>query len=148
MRTSEKYFSVMQTITTYLRCRPPSKSNEHNARDRIILQTGSDQVSFLMTSESNATVPRNHGSLTLFDFKAVLGPEVNQENVFKEVCTDVIESVLRGVNGTIFAYGQTGSGKTYTVTGSTDSYSQRGLIPRCLEKLFTHTLNPTTRFDV
>lgn len=31
---------------------------------------------------------------------------------------------------------QTGSGKTYSITGSSKSYNNRGLIPRSIEKIF------------
>ena len=49
---------------------------------------------------------------------------------------DVVDSALEGFNGTIFAYGQTGSGKTFTMTGGTDSYDDRGIIPRSLSYIF------------
>jgi hypothetical protein len=45
------------------------------------------------------------------------------------------QSVVRGVNGTIFCYGQTGTGKTYTMMGNPDS-EERGIIPRALEQVF------------
>lgn len=32
--------------------------------------------------------------------------------------------------------GQTGSGKTYTLMGSTEHYSQRGIIPRAVSKIY------------
>jgi len=43
---------------------------------------------------------------------------------------------MDGYNGTIFAYGQTGSGKTYTITGGTERYVDRGLIPRTISYIF------------
>ena len=43
---------------------------------------------------------------------------------------------MQGVNGTIFAYGQTGSGKTYTITGGSERYVDRGLIPRVISDIF------------
>lgn len=49
---------------------------------------------------------------------------------------DVVDSALDGFNGTIFAYGQTGSGKTFTMTGGTQSYDDRGIIPRTLSYIF------------
>lgn len=33
-------------------------------------------------------------------------------------------------------YGQTGAGKTFTVTGATENYKHRGLIPRALSQLY------------
>lgn len=40
------------------------------------------------------------------------------------------------LTGTMMAYGQTGAGKTFTITGATESYKQRGLVPRSLSQLF------------
>jgi kinesin family protein 6/9 len=40
------------------------------------------------------------------------------------------------LTGTMMAYGQTGAGKTFTITGATESYRQRGLVPRSLSQLF------------
>ncbi len=33
-------------------------------------------------------------------------------------------------------YGQTGAGKTFTMTGATENYKHRGLIPRSLSQLY------------
>lgn len=33
-------------------------------------------------------------------------------------------------------YGQTGAGKTFTMTGATENYKHRGLIPRAIAQLF------------
>lgn len=33
-------------------------------------------------------------------------------------------------------YGQTGAGKTHTMTGFTESYQNRGIIPRTIQHLF------------
>lgn len=38
-------------------------------------------------------------------------------------------------SGTLMCFGQTGAGKTYTMTGSTESYKQRGVIPRALQEV-------------
>ncbi|RKP21144.1 hypothetical protein ROZALSC1DRAFT_27429 [Rozella allomycis CSF55] len=37
---------------------------------------------------------------------------------------------------TILAYGQTGSGKTFSMTGTTENYKHRGIIPRAISHLF------------
>merc|ERR1712172_218212 len=60
----------------------------------------------------------------------------SQDQVFETVGADVITSALDGYNGTLMCYGQTGAGKTFTMTGATESYKQRGLIPRSLSQLF------------
>ncbi|KAF6099654.1 kinesin family member 9 [Phyllostomus discolor] len=33
-------------------------------------------------------------------------------------------------------YGQTGAGKTYTMTGATENYQHRGILPRALQQVF------------
>lgn len=38
--------------------------------------------------------------------------------------------------GTVLCYGQTGAGKTFSMTGATENYSQRGIIPRTIQHLF------------
>ena len=43
---------------------------------------------------------------------------------------------MGGFNSTVFAYGQTGSGKTFTITGGTERYKDRGIIPRALSTLY------------
>ncbi|XP_053210758.1 kinesin-like protein KIF13A [Panonychus citri] len=57
----------------------------------------------------------------------------NQEKVFNQLGTDVLQSAFEGYNACIFAYGQTGSGKSYTMMGSSDS---KGLIPRLCDSIF------------
>ena len=38
--------------------------------------------------------------------------------------------------GTIMCYGQTGAGKTFTMSGATENYQNRGIIPRSLSQIF------------
>uniref|UniRef100_A0A3Q1H0X4 Kinesin-like protein n=1 Tax=Anabas testudineus TaxID=64144 RepID=A0A3Q1H0X4_ANATE len=62
--------------------------------------------------------------------------DVSQEEVYARVCQPVVQGALDGYNGTVMCFGQTGAGKTYTMTGSTESYKQRGIIPRALQEVF------------
>ncbi|CAE7540320.1 KIF6 [Symbiodinium natans] len=71
-----------------------------------------------------------------FRFDGILPMKISQDEVFNQVAKPVIEDVLQGINGTIFAYGQTGSGKTFTITGGSERYEDRGLIPRTISYLF------------
>ena len=72
-----------------------------------------------------------------FEFSGIFNAFATQEKVFDVVCERVLDGLFDGVNGTVFVYGQTGSGKTFTMTGSQESYADRGLIPRCLEDIFS-----------
>ncbi|XP_070784645.1 kinesin-like protein KIF9 [Enoplosus armatus] len=62
--------------------------------------------------------------------------DVSQEEFYAQVCRRVVLGALDGYNGTVMCFGQTGAGKTYTMTGSTESYKQRGIIPRALQEVF------------
>lgn len=46
------------------------------------------------------------------------------------------EMSRRFILGTIMCYGQTGAGKTHTMTGFSESYQNRGIIPRSLQHLY------------
>ncbi|KAG5511428.1 hypothetical protein JKF63_07391 [Porcisia hertigi] len=71
-----------------------------------------------------------------YRFSRVFKPSATQEDVFNTVAKGCVESVLDGMNSTLFAYGQTGSGKTYSITGGTESYQDRGLIPRAMAMIY------------
>ena len=48
---------------------------------------------------------------------------------------DLVTRLMEGYNGTVLAYGETGSGKTYTMSGASDDYRLRGVIPRALAQV-------------
>ena len=60
----------------------------------------------------------------------------SQDDVYQMCAKDVVTKAMNGFNGTILAYGQTGAGKTFTMTGSTESFQHRGIIPRAIQQVF------------
>ncbi|KAK9707878.1 Kinesin motor domain [Popillia japonica] len=66
----------------------------------------------------------------------------SQEQVYKDLGTEVVDCAFQGYNACVFAYGQTGSGKTYTMMGSSDS---QGLIPRICKALFERMAEDSKR---
>ncbi|KAI8908305.1 kinesin motor domain-containing protein, partial [Gorgonomyces haynaldii] len=70
-----------------------------------------------------------------FKFDNILH-NASQEVVYEECAIPIVKSLLDGYNATILAYGQTGAGKTFTMTGATENYKHRGLIPRAISQLF------------
>ncbi len=71
-----------------------------------------------------------------FKFSATFGMGATQEELFTICAKPLVDDALSGLNGTLFAYGQTGSGKTFTITGGTERYKDRGIIPRSLTYIF------------
>ncbi|EDV21150.1 uncharacterized protein TRIADDRAFT_30839 [Trichoplax adhaerens] len=67
----------------------------------------------------------------------------SQEAVYDECGKDTVSKALNGYNSTIFAYGQTGAGKTFTITGTTENYKNRGIIPRAIAQIFQHVKEHT-----
>ncbi|KAG0207539.1 kinesin motor protein cin8 [Mortierella sp. GBA30] len=77
----------------------------------------------------------------------------DQECIYNEVVTPILEEVLTGYNCTIFAYGQTGTGKTFTMEGDLrDSFGEcsrdAGIIPRTLYTLFAALERKETEYSV
>lgn len=59
----------------------------------------------------------------------------SQDDVHRDLGTDMLNHACDGYNTCIFAYGQTGSGKSYSMLGA-PGHDQRGIIPRTCEELF------------
>lgn len=77
------------------------------------------------------------GAGACFRVDQVLGGGVDQAGVFRAAAADVVDGVLRGVNGTVLAYGQTGAGKTYTMSGGgARRFEDRGVCARALAHVF------------
>ncbi|KAF8930627.1 hypothetical protein EDD21DRAFT_179673 [Dissophora ornata] len=77
----------------------------------------------------------------------------DQECIYNEVVTPILDEVLTGYNCTIFAYGQTGTGKTFTMEGDLrDSFGEcsrdAGIIPRTLYTLFAALERKDTEYTV
>ena len=90
-----------------------------------------------------------------YDF--VFGSDAPQDDVYAVVAPSV-NSVVRGINCTVFAYGQTGTGKTFTMLGKDledhllhdgiaaaakeEARADWGVIPRACRDLFAHLDEP------
>ena len=71
-----------------------------------------------------------------FTYDHLYNDKSTQSEIFDETSKDVVKSVLKGFNGTIFAYGQTGTGKTYTMVGDFKDHENKGIIPRSFDYIF------------
>ncbi|CAF0873643.1 unnamed protein product [Didymodactylos carnosus] len=122
-RTSNK-------VKVYLRTRPTNNF----ASDIISFGRDNRTVTIHRAPSANTVVDNN---VTDWSFHLDgLFHNVNQEEIFNAVAKDVIDRSLDGYNGTIMCYGQTGAGKTHTMTGFSESYPNRGIIPRALQHIY------------
>ena len=60
---------------------------------------------------------------------------------YSPVLSLLLRSAVVVCSGTVMAYGQTGAGKTFTMTGHTENYRLRGVIPRAVSQVFQEIRN-------
>uniref|UniRef100_A0A2C9KB79 Kinesin-like protein n=1 Tax=Biomphalaria glabrata TaxID=6526 RepID=A0A2C9KB79_BIOGL len=105
------------------------------AKENIELLNDSKSVSIHMQRDPKKGVVNNQILDWAFKLDGIFN-NVDQEVVYNTVAADIVKGSLGGYNGTLMCYGQTGAGKTFTMTGATESYRHRGLIPRAISQLF------------
>eukprot|EP01059_Diplonema_ambulator_P026265 TRINITY_DN4350_c0_g1_i2.p1 TRINITY_DN4350_c0_g1~~TRINITY_DN4350_c0_g1_i2.p1 ORF type:complete len:678 (+),score=195.42 TRINITY_DN4350_c0_g1_i2:52-2085(+) len=135
--------STTDTIKIYLRVRPATNPSKNYS---IAKEFDHAMVKFHLDKNVHREVINNSVEDYSFKFTDVFDKETQQDQIFDRVAKGCVESVLDGYNSTIFAYGQTGSGKTFSITGGSESYDQRGIIPRAIGMIFDE-LNKKTDID-
>ncbi|XP_062335102.1 kinesin-like protein KIF9 isoform X2 [Osmerus eperlanus] len=118
-------------VSVFVRTRPTASF----AQELIEYLPDGQTVNVRQWKESRKGVVNNQLNSWSFRLDGVLH-DVSQEDVYARVGRGVVLRVLQGYNGTVMCFGQTGAGKTYTMTGATENYSQRGIIPRALQEVF------------
>ncbi|KAI9361218.1 P-loop containing nucleoside triphosphate hydrolase protein [Zopfochytrium polystomum] len=118
-------------VKVVVRTRPTSNF----AQDLIRFDSDQKSVHIHIPKGSDGGFINNQQENWDFRFDNLLH-NVSQEKLYDECGVPIVKSVLEGYHGTIMAYGQTGAGKTFTMTGATENYKHRGLIPRALSHLF------------
>ncbi|XP_078338905.1 kinesin-like protein KIF15 isoform X1 [Crassostrea virginica] len=118
-------------IKVFVRIRPPdSYDNDRGCQPCVSVN-----------DNKTAVIVHSKPDPKTFTFDHVADHQDTQESVFTIMGKKIIESCVKGYNGTIFAYGQTGSGKTYSMIGPSDDvenfqHDLRGVTPRSFEYLF------------
>jgi len=135
-------------IQTFLRVRPSKNPSGYFFQDDLDKNT----LCFSLPDNFKSDYVNNSKLKHEFHFNGILPMSATQEDVFKAVGSAAVKNALDGYgviiagknltyviprfNSTIFAYGQTGSGKTFTITGGSERYSERGIIPRSISTIF------------
>lgn len=83
---------------------------------------------------SNQISHPDHGDFT---FDHVFSPRCDNQTVFNQIGSELVDKLFDGFNSTLFAYGMTGSGKTYTMLG--EGYTEKGIVQLCGSYLFDRT---------
>ena len=98
------------------------------------------------SSNSVIITPQEQAPQT-FTFDRVFSPASTQEEIYEFSGRPIVESVMKGFNGTVFAYGQTASGKTFTMTGDQSDPVKMGITPRMITTVFDAIDNASENFE-
>jgi len=121
-----------ESVRVVVRCRPLNRREIADRENILELDDKLGQITI-----RNPSAPPDE-PLKTFTFDSVYDCSSKQKDIYEDTVGPLVESVLRGFNGTIFAYGQTGTGKTYTMQGVSNDSEKRGIVPQSFEHIFTH----------
>ncbi|XP_034514107.1 kinesin-like protein KIF9 isoform X3 [Ailuropoda melanoleuca] len=131
---NKHYFTRMGTrkkVHAFVRVKP----TDDFAHDMIKYGDDNKSIDIHLKKDLQRGVVNNKQTDWSFKLDGVLH-NASQDLVYETVAKDVVAQALDGYNGTIMCYGQTGAGKTYTMTGATENYKHRGILPRALQQVF------------
>ncbi|XP_069067041.1 kinesin-like protein KIF9 isoform X6 [Pleurodeles waltl] len=123
-------------ISVFVRVRPTPEF----AQEIIKVGTDNKTIDIHLRRDHKNDVVNNKRQDWSFKLDGFLH-NASQEDVYEAVAKSVVSKALDGYNGTIMCYGQTGAGKTFTMTGATENYKHRGIIPRTLQQVFREIEN-------
>lgn len=93
--------------------------NERESRsDTRVWRVLAKYNSITQTTNKGKPLPDRIAGKTFFTYDKTFQEGATTTNVYENVAKGIVQSVVTGLNGTIFAYGQTSSGKTYTMQGA------------------------------
>uniref|UniRef100_A0A673U6H0 Kinesin-like protein n=1 Tax=Suricata suricatta TaxID=37032 RepID=A0A673U6H0_SURSU len=131
---NKHYFTRMGTrkkVHAFVRVKP----TDDFAHEMIKYGDDNKSIDIHLKKDIRRGVVNNQQTDWSFKLDGVLH-NASQDLVYETVAKDVVAQALDGYNGTIMCYGQTGAGKTYTMTGATENYKHRGILPRALQQVF------------
>jgi len=148
-----------EVIKVAIRMRPLNDSETSNNRVWKVLQKYN---SIIQTMSTNKSPNDRLNGRTSFSYDKTFDEDVSTKEVYDSIARGILQSVMNGLNGTIFAYGQTNSGKTFTIQGSgtIEEGSQGsgtieegiggkgGVIHMAAEDIFSYIINDPDRIFV
>uniref|UniRef100_H2ZA26 Kinesin-like protein n=1 Tax=Ciona savignyi TaxID=51511 RepID=H2ZA26_CIOSA len=118
-------------VKVFVRFRP----TPNFSHDNISFDKDGKVISIHARKNVTADVVNNQMLNWSFKVDGILH-NASQDQVYDTVVSDMTLNTLEGFNNTLLAYGQTGAGKTFSITGATENYKHRGIIPRAIAHVF------------
>ena len=112
----------MENINVYIRLKPTSTKDKSDSN---------------FTYDSKSIT--NSKTKEIFTFDSVITPTMSNKDIFEKLIKQNLNSLLKGINISIFAYGQTSTGKTFTMKG--EPKNNEGLIPLSIKEIFNSLNN-------
>ena len=138
-----KEIKKKENIRVYIRMRPLLKYEDQifwkiNSENNMIYTNNYFSSDYSEDSISNYNNKKRQiidliYSPQKFYFDKIYSPHIESQFIYKEICQDIITSLIEGFNGSILMYGQTTSGKTFTMLGTPNS---PGILPCSLNDIF------------
>ncbi|XP_077997452.1 kinesin-like protein KIF9 [Glandiceps talaboti] len=118
-------------VHVYARTRPTA----HFAHDMLQFMPDGKTVNIHGRKDNRRGVVNNQLLDWSFKMDGILH-NASQDELYDSVASGMVTNLLDGYNGTLLCYGQTGAGKTFTMTGATENYKHRGVIPRAIAQVY------------
>ncbi|XP_072047757.1 kinesin-like protein KIF9 [Amphiura filiformis] len=129
--------SKKSKVHVFVRTRP----TDNFAHDLIEFQDDNKTIDIhAKGKDAKRTVVNNQLLDWSFKMDGILH-NASQDQMYSEVASDMVTQLMEGYNGTLLCYGQTGAGKTFTMTGTTENYKHRGVIPRSISQVYREIAN-------
>jgi kinesin family protein 11 len=117
--------SKEQSVTVFARCRPQST-------DEVGLQSVA-HVDYELKNIEVQYGPIPTKLVKAFHYDKVYGPEMQNEDIFKNGIGSFVNDAIDGFTSTIFAYGQSGTGKTHLMEGD---LHHTGIVTLAVQSIF------------
>jgi putative methionine-R-sulfoxide reductase with GAF domain len=85
----------------------------------------------------------------VYNYDMVFHPGQDTYYLYDKQCKNIVESAMKGYNGTVFAYGQTSSGKTWTLMGDGEGGTHPGVTILAVRDVFEYCRNnPSVEWSI
>lgn len=127
---------ISESISVYCRIRPKFTGVEH-----LAAKLGDDYDDSCINITQNGSCKYSGSEIKRdisFKFTKCFEPSTSQKEIYDLAAFPIVDSAIRGYNGTVLAYGPTNSGKTFTMKG-TEDMENMGMIPRCMQHILSYS---------
>ncbi|XP_057297981.1 kinesin-like protein KIF17 [Hydractinia symbiolongicarpus] len=122
---------MSECVKVIVRCRPLNDRELDSNMDILVSVDPIEQQIILRQANVIDNCPRK-----VFTFDRIFDTDSTNQEIYTDVVSPLVDSVLLGYNGCVFAYGQTSCGKTFSMQGVSNPPAQQGIMSRAFEQIF------------